>query len=327
MPYTYKDAGVDVNKVRKIQSKFARLLASTFNDKVISGFGHYAGLYAINDDVIALHTDGVGTKTLIAQMLNKFDTIGIDCIAMNANDIICTGAKPLAFVDYIALRKPDDILVKEIMKGLVKGAKEADVAIIGGETAVMPDLIVGKDQAFDLAGSMIGITKRDRLILGNAIKEGDIIIGLESNGLHSNGYTLARKVLLKHYKLDDKIKELRTTLGKELLKPTRIYVKQVLDIIDKHEIHGLAHITGGAFSKLNRLGNYKFVIDNMPKPKPIFRLIQEHAGLDDKEMFNTFNMGIGFCIISKEKIKGLKNAHIIGRIEKGKGVYIHDIRL
>lgn len=324
MPYTYKDAGVDVKKIRKIQKSFERLIAKTFNDRVISGFGHYSGLYALDDNVLSMHTDGVGTKVMIAQMLNKFDTIGIDCIAMNANDIICTGTKPLAFVDYIALKKPDDYLIREIMKGLVKGAREAGVAIIGGETAVMPDLIAGKDQGFDLAGSMLGIAKKDNLILGDAIRDGNLILGLESNGLHSNGYTLARKVLLKHYKLDDKIKELRTTLGKELLKPTRIYVKQVLDIISNYEVHGLAHITGGGFSKLSRLGNYKFVIDKMPKPKPIFRLIQEHAKLDDREMFNTFNMGIGFCIIAKEVIEG---THLIGRVEKGKGVYINDIKL
>ena len=324
MPYTYRDAGVDVKKIKSIQSNFAKLLIKTFNDNVISGLEHYAGLYSLNDEVIALHTDGVGTKVMIAQMLNKFDTIGIDCIAMNANDIICVGAKPLAFVDYIALKKPDDNLLKEIMKGLVKGAKEAGVAIIGGETAVMPDLLAGREQGFDLAGSMIGIAKRDRLILGDDIREGDLILGLDSNGLHSNGYTLARKILLKHYRLDEKIKELRTTLAKELLKPTRIYVNDILDILDKYEVHGLAHITGGAFSKLSRLGRYKFIIDKMPRPKPIFRLIQELANLDDKEMFNTFNMGIGFCIIAKDVIDG---THLIGRVEKGKGVYINDIKL
>ncbi len=329
MSYTYKDAGVDISKVKSIQERTAKLLSLTFDNNVILGSGHYAGLYAINDeDIIAIHTDGVGTKVIIAQLLKRFDTIGIDCIAMNANDIICTGARPFAFVDYIALKNANDALVNEIMRGLVKGAKEANVSIIGGETAILPDLINGDEYSFDLAGSMIGIVKRNKLILGDKINENDIIIGLRSNGLHSNGYSLARKVLLKHYKLDDKIDELGCTLGDELLKPTKIYVKDILKIIDKYEIHGLAHITGGSFTKLSRLGNYKFVIDNLPKPMPIFRLLHEH-GVEDREMFRTFNMGIGFCIITNDNrvVREIDNAYIIGRIEKGNGVYVNDILL
>ncbi len=336
MPFTYRDAGVDISKIRRTQKGFARLLAKTFNESVISGFGHYAGLYRIDDKIIAMHTDGVGTKVMIAHMLKRYDTIGIDCIAMNVNDVICTGAKPVAFVDYIALREADDHLIKSIIKGLVKGAKEAGVAIIGGETAVMPDLLA-EGQAFDLAGSVIGIARKDELILGDEIAIGDAIIGLESNGLHSNGYTLARKVLLEHYKLDTRIEELGTTLGYELLKPTRIYVKPIQDILAKHrdKVHGMAHITGGAFTKLSRLSSYKFVI-NMPEPKPIFRLIKKYAMVDDLEMFRTFNMGIGFCIIVDSNytddmlellIKHRVKAHVLGHVEKGRGVYVNDIKL
>ncbi|MEM2855957.1 MAG: phosphoribosylformylglycinamidine cyclo-ligase [Candidatus Nitrosocaldaceae archaeon] len=336
MPYTYKDAGVDINKVRDIQKNFARLLASTFDNKVISGFGHYAGLYAINDEIIAMHTDGVGSKVMIAQMLNRFNTIGIDCIAMNANDIICVGAKPLAFVDYLMLKEANEYLIKEIMKGLIKGARESNVSIIGGETAIMPDLLHG-DNSFDLAGSMIGIVKKDEVILGEKIKIGDAIIGLESTGLHSNGYTLARKVLLKEYRLDEKIKGLRSTLGLELLRPTAIYVKPILALLEKHRenIHGMAHITGGAFSKLRRLTRYRFdiKIDYVPS---IFKLIQEHASINEREMLRTFNMGIGFCIVIEkgyvdEVISLLKRygvkSRLLGYIREGRGIYVNSIKI
>src|SRR5690349_14202318 len=192
-----------------------------------------------------MHCDGVGTKVVIAQMMNRFDNIGIDCIAMNVNDIICLGAHPLAFIDYIALRSANQHVVQEIAKGLVKGARQSDMAIIGGETAILPDLINGEDKnTFDLVGMVLGIVDKPNIILGDKIKIDDIILGVESSGLHSNGYTLARKVLLSKYSVDDTAPHLVHTVGEEMLTPTMIYVKPIIEILkQKHiSIHGLAHI-------------------------------------------------------------------------------------
>lgn len=340
MKITYKDAGIDLKKVKTAHRAMEKLISVThgFREGVISGYGHYAGLIEMgNNKVLALHTDGVGTKVLVAQMAERFDTIGIDCIAMNVNDVICVGAEPIAFVDYIAVRKPSEKLTSEIVKGLVEGAREAGVAIIGGETAVMPDVITGHKQAFDLAGTVIGIAPKDRIVLGDKIEVNDVIVGVESIGLHSNGFSLARKVLLRKYKIGQKIRELNNILADELLKPTCIYVKPVMEMLEKMEIHGLAHITGGAFTKLTRLrDDVSFKFFDMPEPQPIFKLIQTHAKLDNKEMYSTFNMGIGFCVIVPDntadnvirmfKKYGMRSS-IIGKIVDGKGVYIGKVRL
>ncbi|MEM2629835.1 MAG: phosphoribosylformylglycinamidine cyclo-ligase, partial [Candidatus Bathyarchaeia archaeon] len=196
---TYAKAGVDIEKVRKSHESIAKLLKDTFLlrrgkfGEVLIEVGHYAGLIDIGGNLaLAMHTDGVGTKTLIAKAMNKYDSIGIDCVAMNVNDLICLGAEPIALVDYLAIDEPDEWVILEIMKGLVKGAEEAEAAIIGGETAIMPDLING----FDLSAMSIGIVEKNKVITGKKISLGDIIIGLESSGIHSNGLTLARKVLL-----------------------------------------------------------------------------------------------------------------------------------
>lgn len=341
MKITYKDAGVDLKKVKTAHKTIEGLISAThrFKEGILSGYGHYAGLIEVgNNKVLALHTDGVGTKVLVAQMAGCFDTIGIDCIAMNANDVICVGAEPIAFVDYIALKKPDEKLTHEIVKGLVEGAREANVAIVGGETAIMSDVITGNKQAFDLAGTIMGMADKDRLVLGNKIEIGDVIVGVESNGLHSNGFSLARKVLLRRYRIGQKIKELKSTLADELLRPTRIYVKPVMEILNKTtEVHGLAHITGGAFTKLTRLQkNVRFNLNDMPKPLPIFKLIQTHAKINDREMYSTFNMGIGFCVIAPKNIaddiieifgKHDMRSSIIGKIDDGKGVYIGKLRI
>lgn len=300
--------------------------------KVVSGFGHYAGLIKLASTVIALHSDGVGTKVLVAQMMNRYDTVGIDCVAMNVNDIICVGAKPVGFVDYVALKKPNGRLMQEIAKGLVEGARQSGVAIVGGETAVLPDVITGNDNAFDLAGTAMGVVK-GKPILGNAIKPGDIILGVESSGLHSNGYTLARKVLLSKYSVHDKADHLMRTVGEELLTPTRIYVKPVMRMLkERIAVHGLAHITGRSFTKLPRLkAKVRYELDSLPQPAGVFRQIQEDGAVDIKEMYRTFNMGIGFCVIapkaSSEKIlsvfaKYKMQCARIGSIEKGRGEVI-----
>jgi phosphoribosylformylglycinamidine cyclo-ligase len=236
-----------------------------------------------------LHTDNVGTKVLVAEACRKYDTIGIDCVAMNVNDIICVGAEPLAMVDYLALEKARPRLVAEIMKGLQKGAREAGVAIVGGETAIVPELVRG----FDLSGTVFGIVKKDSVITGEQAELGDVVLGLASSGIHSNGLTLARKTLLVP-RVDPKI-------VRELIRPTRIYVNEISRLLRSNlEIHGLAHITGGAYSKLKRIGQRAkvgFQLDNLPEPPWIFKTIQSKARVSEREMYRTFNMGIGFLVI------------------------------
>ena len=327
---TYSKSGVNIGEIKKNQRKIGDLISLTHSfqklGRVISGFGHYAGLIELDENVIAMHTDGVGTKVIIAQIMQKYDTVGIDCIAMNANDIICVGAKPFAFVDYIALKKPDSKIIKNLVKGLIKGAKMANVSIVGGETAIVPDILAENENTFDLAGTMIGLTKKADLVLGNKIQHDDVIIGLESNGLHSNGYSLVRKVLLTKYNLDYKPSCLEYRLGEELLKPTTIYAKPMLKLIEKKtKIHGLANITGGSFSKLSRLNsNVSFNLKNFPKPQNIFKFIKEEGKIDLVEMYRTFNMGIGFCVIlSKESMESSIDiiekfnikTHVLGHVD------------
>ena len=331
---TYRDSGVDRDSIRRAQKSIGELISMTHKmlavGKVTSGFGHYAGLVKLANQTIALHADGVGTKVIIAQMMNKFNTVGIDCVAMNVNDIICVGAQPVAFIDYIALRHSNEWLLQEIAKGLVKGAQQSKMAIVGGETAVLQDIIAGdSENAFDLAGMVMGVV-RGRAILGDMIKPGDIILGVESSGLHSNGYTLARKVLLSKYSVYDNADHLVQTVGEELLIPTRIYVRPVIEILKKRiRLHGLANITGGGFTKLPRLNSrVRYVFDNLPLPTGIFKQIQVEGNIESKEMYRTFNMGVGFCVVSSkastDDIIGVFEKHkmrcnAVGKIEKGQG--------
>lgn len=302
--YTYKKVGVNIPKIRSLQRIIGKMISESYSfqkiGKITGGFGHYSGLITIGNNVLALHTDGVGTKVLVAQQMKCFDTIGIDCIAMNVNDIICTGAQPFAFVDYIGLKKVNDELVKEVMKGLIAGAKAARIAIVGGETSIVPELLAGDaGETFDLSGTAIGMTKNNNLILGNKIKIGDTILGVESSGLHSNGYTLARKVLSK-YSLSEIPEFITKTVGEELLTPTRIYVQPIMELLKNRKIpiHGLAHITGGSFTKLKRLNNkVRYNLFDLSPPQGIFKQIQKDGIIDLKEMYKTFNMGIGLCII------------------------------
>lgn len=314
---------VDLSHVRKIQHKIWDKIKRTFSfrkgkgDEPLPVFEHYGGLFKAGNNELVIHTDGVGTKLLVAQELEKYDTIGIDAVAMAVNDIICLGAEPLVGVDYLAITKQDDWLVNEVMKGLVKGAKEAGCAIVGGETAIAPDIIKGGKRPFDLAFTAVGNIKKR--ILGNEIKKGDVLIGLESSGLHSNGYTLARKVLD------------REKWGKQMLEPTKIYVQTILEMIDISDVHGLAHMTGGAFSKIDRLNkNVGYRFDMLPEPKPIFKALQERVK-DVKEMHRTFNMGIGMVVVVPADAEGtILNvakkhdlpAHVIGSITDKKGIWL-----
>jgi phosphoribosylformylglycinamidine cyclo-ligase len=309
IPRDYREAGVDIDKVSEIHKSIKSILEKTFIFRegrvgsVLTGIGHYAGLIDLWDGkALAVHVDGVGSKVLIAQMMNKYDTIGIDCVAMCVNDLICMGAEPIALADYLVVQEPRSDLIEPIMEGIAKGAEEASIAVICGETAVMKDVVKGvrDGYGFDLAAMCIGIVDKRRVLTGSSIKPGDYVVGLTSSGIHSNGLTLARKVLLSKFTINSYVKELGCTLGEELLKPTRIYVKPVLRILSEFEVHGLAHITGGAFTKLMRIGRLAhlgFNLYNMPEPPSVFKLIQSIGSIDDREMYRTFNMGIGFCII------------------------------
>ncbi len=343
---TYTRAGVDVNHVREAHKLLARRLESTFQTRKgkvghpIFPIGHYAGLVDLGDDrVLSLHTDSVGTKVLIAQMMKKYDTIGIDCVAMCANDLICTGAEPISFLDYMAMSKPDRAIVEEVAVGLVKGAKEAGMAIVGGETAIVPELLA-ENGGFDLVGMAAGVCRKKDLILGDHVEKGDPIVGVASSGIHSNGFSLARKVLLKRYKLREKPAEFKRSLGEELLEPTRIYVKPVRELTEKAEIHGLAHITGGgAFSKMERVvGQAKLgaELDDLPTPPRIFQLIKREGHISDLEMYRTFNMGVGLIVVCSDSQadrvirvfkKHQQDAMRIGRVEKKAGIRIKGKRL
>ncbi len=297
-----------------------------------SAFGHYAGIVRTRDGtLIATHTDGVGTKVLIASKMRKYDTVGIDCVAMNVNDIVCVGATPVSFVDYIAASRNDTAIFKKIVSGLVRGARQARVPIVGGETAIMPDLFGQGKFAFDLAGTVVGTVPRNRVITGKAIRRRDVIIGARSSGLHSNGYSLARRALAG-IPLSERIAGARR-LGDELLRPTRIYAVPVLDVLGRFDVHGLAHITGGAFSNLLRLRRVSYEIDSLPRTPPIMDLIASR-GVADAEMYRTFNMGVGLCVIASESeadgiVSTLRRhrigAQVIGHIGPGSGVRVNGI--
>jgi len=339
MTLTYKKAGVDISRIKESQSAIGNLIKSTHKvqklAKITHGFGHYAGVIEIpGGKLLATHTDGVGTKVMIANLMKKYDTVGIDCIAMNVNDIICIGATPVSFVDYIAANMNNERIFKQIVKGLVIGARKAQVPIVGGETAIMSDLFSEKGFSFDLAGMVVGIIEKQKMVLGNKIKSGDIIIGAHSTGIHSNGYSLARKALLKKYSVNDHVKGVGK-LGEALLKPTEIYVKPVMEILQKCNVSGLAHITGGSFTKLLRLKKIGFEIDSLPKIPPIMGLIEEQ-GVPKEEMYKTFNMGVGFCVIAKQEqaktIKQIFNKHKIraeqiGHIVQKSGVTVNSKKI
>ena len=339
MTLTYKKAGVDISKIKQSQKAIGKLIASTHKSqkkaKITHGFGHYAGIVEIpGGKLLATHTDGVGTKVVIANMMKKYNTIGIDCVAMNVNDIICIGATPISFVDYIAANRNDQQIFKKIVEGLVTGAKKSSMPIVGGETAIMPDVIEGKGFAFDLAGMVVGLVEKKEMVLGNKIKPGDVIIGANSTGIHSNGYSLARKALLTKYTVKDKVKGVGT-IGEALLKPTEIYTNPVLEINQKCKVNGFAHITGGAFTKLLRLKKIGYEINALPKIPPIMRLVEEQ-GVKLEEMYKTFNMGVGFCVIAPkdqaDKIKKIFKKHKItsqeiGQIISKKGVFVNSIKI
>ncbi|MBM7582122.1 phosphoribosylformylglycinamidine cyclo-ligase [Caldicoprobacter guelmensis] len=336
MGYTYKDAGVDVEAGYKAVRLMKEFVRKTYDKNVIGDIGSFGGLYSldlgdITQPVLVAGTDGVGTKLQLAFIMDKHDTIGQDCVAMCVNDVVCHGARPLFFLDYIATGRLRAEKVAQIVKGVADGCIEAGCALIGGETAEMPGFY--KEEEYDIAGFAVGIVDRPKIIDGSAVQEGDVLIGLASSGVHSNGYSLVRRlVLYDKYRLDEKYDVLGCTVGEELLKPTRIYVKGVLNVLKRYRVKGIAHITGGGF------------IENIPRvlPEglvaevqlgswpvlPIFELIKRWGDIEDREMFNTFNMGIGMVLIcSPEDVDGVVNqlkidgypSYVIGRVVKGSG--------
>jgi phosphoribosylformylglycinamidine cyclo-ligase len=270
----------------------------------VIGPGHYASVLAIDDRTgIALCTDGVGTKLIVAEQAGRFDTIGIDCVAMNVNDVICVGAEPLALVDYVAVERADPAILEAIGRGLRDGAERAGVEIPGGELAELPEMIRGHPSPLgvDLVGACVGKVRLDRVVSGQSIQPGDTVIGLPSSGIHSNGLTLARRALFERggHSLEDALGEIGRPLGDELLEPTEIYVEAVLDLLRSGaEVHGLAHITGGGLLNLLRLkDDVGYAIDDPLTVQPVFELISKAGGLGPEEMYEAFNMGTGFCCI------------------------------
>lgn len=313
--FTYSKAGVDINKEEDVVSK------------ILSTVGFKEEKVEVNGIKLVLCTDGVGSKVIVANEMKKWDTIGIDCIAMNVNDALVMGARPIAFVDYLAMEKMDAYIAEEISKGLKRGADESGVVITGGETATLPEIIKG----FDLAGTCLGIVERE---IPYGMEEGDVIIGLRSSGIHSNGYTLARKVFTENgYTFHDEIDEIGV-IGYALLEPTKIYVKEILHLWENVEVKGIAHITGGGLRKIKRLSSkFCFVIENPLPPQPIFKVIQKLGKISNEEMYQTFNMGMGMTVVvgkgnaddALDIINKYCRAEVVGKIKKGRGVEIPEL--
>jgi phosphoribosylformylglycinamidine cyclo-ligase len=330
---TYKGAGVDTQQQDRIMHNLTYWVERTFDfrpNSVKLPLGYFANVIDVGNGLgIAVSTDGVGTKIIVAEMMNKYDTIGIDCVAMNVNDVLCVGATPLALLDYIAVEAPHDDLMDPLIRGLYKGAESAKVTIPGGEIAQVREMIHGAREGygFDLVATCIGTVKVDRILNGQHTKNADVIVGLRSTGVHSNGLSLAREIFFKNlnWSIDKTVSELGRTIGEELLEPTHIYVAEVLAMLEaKLQIKALAHITSSGFLNLSRASaDVTYVIDSLPEPHPIFRLIQQCGRVSDEEMFLTYNMGIGFCIVvAPDSVTSVRRiahdhgveSHVIGHV-------------
>jgi phosphoribosylformylglycinamidine cyclo-ligase len=335
--FTYQSSGVNIQAGDEAKEKIKKLARSTFTPQVLKGIGSFGGFFEFKskeykDPVLISSVDSVGTKLKVAFMMEKHDTVGEDIVNHCVNDILVHGAKPLFFLDYIGIGKLHPEVVAEIVKGLSKACKKAGCALIGGETAELPEFY--KKEEYDLAGCIVGVVEKKEIIDGTGIRPGDQIIGLRSSGLHTNGYTLARKVLLQvaRFDVNDYAKELKTTMGEELLKVHRCYAPSILLTLKKFNIKGMAHITGGGIKgNLKRVlpGNCDAkILANSWKIPPIFKLIQKKGNIEDEEMFKVFNMGIGLIMVVPQdetnrvlsQLSTLKEtAYHIGEITKGKG--------
>lgn len=327
---TYKESGVDLEKYADAMARLPKHVEKTFSSRVLRNPGGFAGLFHLDaaskaftrnykDPVLVSCTDGVGTKLKVAGITGKHDTVGIDLVAMSINDAICCGAEPLFFLDYVAMGKDDPELLEQIVKGISDGCCESGCALLGGETAIMPDIYAEGD--YDLAGFCVGVVDRERMLTGEAIRAGDVVIGVSSDGLHSNGFSLVRKIVFEAAGLgiDDQIDELGCSVGEELLRPTRIYAKPVVELLtevladDASAVHGIAHITGGGLSEnIERIlpdGVQLSVHAGSWSVPPVFTWLQNLGEVDDSEMERVFNMGLGLAIVLNPTAADQVQAH------------------
>lgn len=337
MKLTYKDAGVDTKEGERAVSLMKDHVKATFNENVLTGLGSFGSLFNLDvkgmeQPVLVSGTDGVGTKLKIAFLMDKHDTVGIDCVAMCVNDVLCQGAKPLFFLDYIATGKVKAEKIAEIVKGIADGCKQGGSALVGGETAEMPDFY--SEGEYDMAGFSVGIVDKSKIITGEKVRPGNKIIGIASSGIHSNGYSLVRKVFFDKMKMGvgDYVEELGMTLGEALITPTKIYAKACDAVVGKYSINGIVHITGGGFyENIPRIlpeGCAVSINIGSWEVPPIFPYIKKCGNIDKKEMFSTYNMGVGMMMVvpeeeAEEVLMALREAgetaNIIGEIVEEKG--------
>ncbi|MXV62260.1 phosphoribosylformylglycinamidine cyclo-ligase [Natronorubrum sp. JWXQ-INN-674] len=316
---TYAETGVDIEASEDATAALLEAFGSDLRTE-------YAGLIDIGDRYLALATDGVGTKLLVAEAVEDFSTIGIDCIAMNVNDLAAAGVEPVAFVDYLAIDEPDEELTNQIGEGLAVGLEEADLTMLGGETAVMPEVVKG----FDLAGTCVGLAGKDDVLEGEA-EVGDVLVGFASNGIHSNGLTLAREAVTREHEYTDPFPpNPERSIGEELLRPTRLYT-DLLEPMGNHDVRAAAHITGGGWTNLLRMGERKYVIDDPFPAQSVFEFVQTEGNVTDEEMHRTFNMGTGFVVALPEdratELVAATDGRVIGRVEGGNSVEIRGLSL
>jgi phosphoribosylformylglycinamidine cyclo-ligase len=341
MGLTYKDSGVNIESGNNFVKRISPFVKSTFSERVLTDIGGFGALYSgafpeMTNPVLVSGTDGVGTKLQIAKMMNKHDTIGIDAVAMCVNDIVVSGASPLFFLDYISCGKINEDVLTDVIKGVAAGCNQAECSLIGGETAEHPGVMEPDD--YDIAGFAVGVVDKDKIINGCNIQVGDSIIGLASSGIHSNGFSMVRKVFfdLKNYTLNHKFDDLELSLGESLLVPTCIYVKSILNALKNNiDIKGLVHITGGGFYEnipriLPKNVSVKIDINSYAIPQ-IFKIIQSEGNISDTEMFTTFNMGIGMMVfVSAEQTDTAmsffnscgEKAYLIGHTVKNEGIRV-----
>jgi phosphoribosylformylglycinamidine cyclo-ligase len=315
---TYAAAGVDVAA--------SEAATAALVERVGGGAGDYAGLLDVGDRYLGLTTDGVGTKLLVAAALDDRSTVGIDCIAMNANDLVAAGVRPVAFVDYLAVDEPDEDVAAEVGEGLAVGAELAGVELVGGETAVLPEVIDG----IDLAGACVGLAAPDEPFAGTA-DPGDALVGFPSSGIHSNGLTLAREAATRRHAYTDPFPDdSGRSVGEVLLEPTRIYA-DLLDDLHEHGTRAAAHVTGGGFTNLERLGDHRYVVPDPFDPQPVFGFVAREGSVAREEMYRTFNMGTGFvAALPPERADALAAAtdgRVVGHVEEGSGVVVDGVEL
>ena len=323
---TYAAAGVDIDASAAATAALVGAAGGTSGDADAEDVGGYAGFVDLGGAYLGLATDGVGTKLLVAEALSDYSTIGIDCIAMNVNDLVAAGVTPTAFVDYLAVTEPDETVAAQVGEGLKRGAAESGIQLIGGETAVMPEVVRG----LDLAGTCAGLASKGEVFPGGAAA-GDALVGFPSSGIHSNGLTLARKAVTREHDYGDPFPDGEgETIGEVLLEPTRIY-SHVLGPLRKHAAHAAAHVTGGGWTNVARMGEYRYEVTDPFSPQPVFEFVAREGNVSDAEMYSTFNMGTGFvAALPPERAEALcaaTDGRVIGRVEDGAGVAIDGLVL